>query len=101
MNKVPALDYRGLMGKNRRRRQETKKLEEDMQGENSLGGDSGDFSDSSSSSSSAASTTLKDWNGVRDFVVSSELRSSNGAGLFCGLLKHKFSVLGTNFFSQP
>ncbi|XP_065879792.1 BON1-associated protein 2 [Euphorbia lathyris] len=100
---VPAVGYRDLMGKHCRRRRESKKIEEDAQGENSLG-DSGEFSDgadSSSSSSSAASTTLKDWNGVRDFVAASDLRSSHGGGLFCGLLKHKFSALGSNFFLQP
>ncbi|WCJ31856.1 Calcium-dependent lipid-binding (CaLB domain) family protein [Euphorbia peplus] len=100
---VPAVGYRDLMGKHRTKRQGVKKVVEDGQGDENSVGESGEFSDSadssSSSSSSAASTTLKDWNGVRDFVAASELRSSHGGGLFCGLLKNRFSGLG--FFLQP
>ncbi|KDP28538.1 hypothetical protein JCGZ_14309 [Jatropha curcas] len=93
-NGVSAISYRDLVGENnrRRRRCDLKKSTstvEDGHGENFCG-DSGDISDgadSTTSSSSAASTALKDWNGVRDSV---HLRSSSdGGGLFCGLLLHR------------
>lgn len=94
LNGASAIGYRDLMGESvrRRRRPDSKKstsIEEDAHGDNSCGesGDLSDGADSTTSSSSAASTALKDWNGVRDLAGSNHLRSSSdGGGLFCGLL---------------
>ncbi|KAJ8900606.1 hypothetical protein K2173_025383 [Erythroxylum novogranatense] len=99
LNGASALGYRDLMGVSvRRKRPGLKKsksvsLRKDYPGENSWC-DSGYTSDgtesSSTSSSSTASTVLKDFNGIRDLAGTDHVRSSSdGGGMFCGLLTHK------------
>ncbi|KAF8379639.1 hypothetical protein HHK36_029082 [Tetracentron sinense] len=93
LTEISAIGYRDLMGENRRRHRDRRgrppKREQYPGGdscEHSCG-DSGEYSDdatSSTSSSSATSTTLKDWNGMREMAGKKDVKL-DGGGLLCGL----------------